>query len=87
MPLAPVNTMTAPRQKNWVPMVATSDGTPMRTTITPLRAPATKARENACNEAEPRALGGQEYQLERRHAERHDRREGKVYLPGDHDHG
>ncbi len=33
--------MTAPRQKNWVPMVATSDGMPIFVTITPLRRPAT----------------------------------------------
>ncbi len=38
--LPPVTTKTTPLQKNMVPMVATRDGIPSRTTIAPFRSPA-----------------------------------------------
>src|SRR5512136_932672 len=37
-----VTVSTTPRQKNWVPMVATSEGTPNLTTINPFNQPANK---------------------------------------------
>ena len=39
-PLPPVPTSTTPRQKNWVPIVATRDGIPSPATIAPLTRPA-----------------------------------------------
>ena len=40
MPWPLVTTITMPRQKNWVPIVATSEGIPILTTMMPFSKPA-----------------------------------------------
>ena len=77
------STSTAPRQKNCVPMVATSEGIPnftmMKPLSQPIAVPVSKAAQKArktCRGMLARpdvALDGEQ---ERHHAHRHDRREG-----------
>ena len=54
IPLPPVSTWTAPRQKKLVPIVTTSEGTPTLVMITPFSAPARKPAINMSSSANHR---------------------------------